>query len=71
MSSSQFIAALLMLVIPAIAFAYLFLRFGPKRCPQCRTWNMGVWGPPVGIRSMHFVCRKCGTKWTGHNRLPL
>jgi hypothetical protein len=50
---------------------YFFLRFGPKRCPRCRKLAWGVFGPPIGIRRMHFHCKNCGTYFEGHRRLPL
>ena len=51
--------------------AYFFLRFGPKRCPNCRRWTWGFFGIPVGIRRMHFRCKACGAKFQGNWRLPL
>jgi hypothetical protein len=52
-------------------FTYVWLRFGPKRCPDCRTLVWGYAGIPVGIRKMHFHCRRCGKRFVGHKRLPL
>ena len=50
---------------------YSWLRFGPKRCPQCRTLTWGYWGTPIGSRRMHFHCRRCGAYFEGNRRLPL
>jgi hypothetical protein len=50
---------------------YFWLRFGPKRCPRCRTWVFGYWGVPVGIRMMHFHCKRCGMRFVGNKRLPV
>ena len=62
---------LLPLAIALALSAYFWLRFGPKRCPNCRKLAWGVWGLPVGIRRMHFHCKRCGNDLQGHWRLPL
>ena len=58
-------------VVLLLLAAYFWFRFGPLRCPRCGRWTFGYAGTPVGIRWMHFHCRKCGTRFSGHPRLPL
>ena len=64
-------AVILFGAIGLLLFCYFWLRMGPKRCPNCRTFVWGVWGVPVGIRRMQFRCKSCGTKFQGHSRFPL
>lgn len=54
----------------ALLLAYLWFRFGAKRCPSCQRLVFGYFGPPVGIRRMYFHCSRCGTRFEGHKRLP-
>ena len=61
--------AILLISLPVVLYAWL--RFGPKRCPNCRGLTWGVPGVPVGIRRWHFHCKGCGTDFQGHWRLPL
>ncbi len=64
--------ALLGVMAIALPFGvYFFLRFGAKRCPQCRKLVWGLPGAPIGIRRMHFRCKTCGVHFQGHKRLPL
>jgi len=60
-----------MAVLGTVFGAYFWLRFGPKRCPECRKRVWGVFGPHIGIRKMFFHCKVCGTYFEGHRRLPL
>jgi hypothetical protein len=62
---------LIVAIFVAGVLLYFWLRFGPLRCPRCRTLNLGMFGPHIGIRRMHFRCRRCGERYTGHARLPL
>src|SRR5437868_4213165 len=57
-------------VVTTLLGTYFWLRFGPIRCPQCRSWTFGYAGIPIGIRRMHFYCRRCNTRFSGHTRLP-
>jgi hypothetical protein len=64
-------ALLLTAFFTLCVFAYFWLRFGPKHCPDCAALVWGYSGIPVGIRMMHFHCRRCGKRFVGHKRLPL
>ncbi len=68
---NPFFTILLVLSIPLIFVGYFWIRFGPRRCPNCHKLVWGVFGPPIGIRCMHFRCKSCGTKFKGNKRLPL
>lgn len=62
---------IVLLIIVFFAVGYVWLRFGPKRCPNCGKFTWGVMGPHIGIRRVYFKCENCGTKFEGHKRLPL
>ena len=62
---------LALLLIPSALAVYFLLRFGPKRCPKCRSWTWGFPGVPIGVRRWHFHCKRCGTYFEGHFRLPM
>ena len=64
------VGILLLLVVLPLSL-YGWLRFGPKRCPKCGRLTWGAPGVPVGIRHWHFHCKRCGTDFRAHRRLPL
>ena len=46
-----------------LCFVYLWLRLGPRRCPNCGRWAWGHFGKPWGPRRMFFHCKKCGQEF--------
>jgi len=69
---TEFLAkALIFFIILGLVLVYFWFRFGPKKCPKCKTRVWGIPGPHIGIRKMYFECKKCGNKFEGHRRFPL